>query len=228
MGALIAKDRDLLDLVIPGLLFIALIAIACALWFNARAAAADHTVAALAKLSHAAADYALGMVAQGATHNPDGTILTDDEVLDDAQATAAFWLQAEARRVGIRLDAERTQQWAVLALERRMHEEVTMPTIPQLLPVQAVCNGSGQLASLPDDIQGSTDQRLKILAQRAVQFMDDLRNNGQLRVRPSNPDIDIDTDVAGAWLMTEVAKRALPVSSDSIANALKAALEEAR
>jgi len=65
---------------------------------------------------------------------------------------------------------------------------------------------------------------LAILARDAVAFVQKLKAQGQLSVRPGTSGEDMERDVATAWLLTEVAKRGLAVSSTQITQAVTNAL----
>jgi Bacteriophage holin of superfamily 6 (Holin_LLH) len=66
---------------------------------------------------------------------------------------------------------------------------------------------------------------LAILARDAVAFVQKLKAQGQLSVRPGTSGEDVERDVATAWLLTEVAKQGLAVSSTQIAQAVTNALQ---
>jgi hypothetical protein len=66
--------------------------------------------------------------------------------------------------------------------------------------------------------------RLTRLADQAAEFLDQLKAGGQIAVQPGAAGVDVETDLAIAWLLTEAAKQGLKVSSDQIAEAAAAAL----
>jgi hypothetical protein len=65
------------------------------------------------------------------------------------------------------------------------------------------------------------------LAREAVAFVQQLKAQGQLSVQPGTANENVEADVATAWLLTEVAKRGLTVSSTQIMEAVTKALRNA-
>lgn len=70
----------------------------------------------------------------------------------------------------------------------------------------------------------SVEERLRRLAEEAVQFTADLRSSGRMAIRPGQAGEDVDSDVAMAWLVTEAAKQGLAVTGDQLADAIEVAL----
>jgi hypothetical protein len=67
--------------------------------------------------------------------------------------------------------------------------------------------------------------RLPQLANAAVAFVDQLKASNSLTVRPGTSGANVESDLALAWMMTEVAKQGLSVTSDQIAQAVATALQ---
>lgn len=66
-----------------------------------------------------------------------------------------------------------------------------------------------------------TNDRLAKLARQAVAFLQELKASGKLAISGAN----VETDIATAWLLTEVAKQGLVVTSDQVAKAMVNALQ---
>jgi hypothetical protein len=67
--------------------------------------------------------------------------------------------------------------------------------------------------------------QLAQLAVQAVAFVDGLRASGRLAVEAGDAGVDIEADLATAWLLTEAARQGLAVTSDQIAEAIKLVLD---
>ena len=70
------------------------------------------------------------------------------------------------------------------------------------------------------------NSELATLARQAASFVEGLKATGQLVLQPGVPRATVETDVATAWLLTEIAKRGLAVSSEEITQAIRAALKQ--
>lgn len=71
-----------------------------------------------------------------------------------------------------------------------------------------------------------SNSELATLARQAVSFVEGLKATGQLVLQPGAPRATVETDVATAWLLTEIAKRGLAVSSEEITQAIRTALKQ--
>jgi hypothetical protein len=79
-----------------------------------------------------------------------------------------------------------------------------------------------QVSTLP------AGDRLMRLAVGAVDFLERLKVNGQIAVRPGTLHEDIEADIATAWLLTEAAKQGLDVTSEQIARSVAIVLRQRR
>lgn len=112
---------------------------------------------------------------------------------------AADWVLAELARRGASISREEALSWVRAELVRRLQ---------------------AQAGELP------VTDRLAKLAGQAVAFLEGLKASGQLSVRPGVSGINVETDIATAWLLTEAAKQGLAVTSDQIAEAVANVLRQ--
>jgi len=112
---------------------------------------------------------------------------------------AADWLVAQYAMQGAVITREEAVTWARAELLRSLQ--------------------------LPDNALPSNAQ-LAELAQRAVAFLKSLKQSGRLTVRSGVPGGSVDADIATAWLLTEVARQGLVVTSDQIGEAIAAAMRK--
>jgi hypothetical protein len=136
---------------------------------------------------------------------------------------AAAWLQGECRRLGIAVPTHRAQSWvhAMRASAVMSGDEPALPEQAQPQPFIIKPPAPSRFADA-----STTNERLAGLACDAVRFLDQLKQKGPLTVRRSDAGVDVETDIAAAWLLTEVASCGLAVSTDEVGQALMAALED--
>ncbi len=107
---------------------------------------------------------------------------------------AADWIVAELAKLGGSISREEALIWARAELANRM---------------------GAQISGLGTPVQ-SVQDRLDQLAKQAVNFVEELKIQGQIAV----PGEEMEADLAVAWLLTESAKQGLAVNSAQIADAL--------
>ncbi|MFN8475280.1 MAG: hypothetical protein U0822_24065 [Anaerolineae bacterium] len=111
---------------------------------------------------------------------------------------AADWLLAKLAENGVTITRDEAMSWVRAEILQRM---------------------GSQTSTLANDIP------LTDLAQHAIDFVNQLKASGTLRVRAGGPNEDIENDLAIAWALTEAAKQNLSVSSEQVADAIAAARE---
>ena len=104
--------------------------------------------------------------------------------------------------------------WVVAGLAQ---QSISLSREEALTYVRAALLGQFQI---PDESLPS-NERLMVLAKRAVDFMEQLRASGQLQLQGTQ-----ETDVAVAWLVTEAAKQGLVISPEEINKAITAVLSK--
>lgn len=109
---------------------------------------------------------------------------------------AADWLVAKLAEHGVAISHDEAVSWVRAEILERMGSQ------------------TGLVVS---------ETRLAELAQQAIDFVNQLKASGQLRVRAGGPDEDIEGDLAIAWALTEAAKQNMAVSSDQVAEAVTTA-----
>lgn len=114
---------------------------------------------------------------------------------------AADWIVAQYAKDGGNISHERARTW--VNAEMLESQQSSMVKRPQ----------NGQLDAL---------------AQQAVDFLNDLKSRGRLALRSDVSLQQVETDVATAWLLTEIAKQGLSVTSDEIARAIQESIQQTR
>jgi hypothetical protein len=127
-------------------------------------------------------------------------LLLDVDRITYLAEMAADWVLAELAQRGASISREEALTWVRAELFQRLHAEEPPP-------------GARPIGD-----------RLIELAKRAVTFLDDLKASGRLAVQPGTSGGDVETDIAMAWLLTEVARQGLEVTTDQITQALTEAV----
>lgn len=155
---------------------------------------------ALAELAETAVQTIRSLEKNGIIVIPEGT----DRIAFLAQL-AADWVVTQLAKVkGGKITREQAMVWVSAALIENLQTEL-------------IANGS-PTSPTP---QPSLQTTLESLAQQAIAFTKQAKDTGHLNVQAGSSGGDVDLNVATAWLLTEVARQGLMVSTDEIAQAVR-------
>jgi hypothetical protein len=116
-----------------------------------------------------------------------------------------------ADRADISLLASRVADWIITQVDL----EETDPLRDQVLVELQTGMGVEPTPAVPPP-QSPIEAKLTDLARQAVQYVQELKSSRELTLS--------EMDIAGAWVLTEVTKQGLPVTTEQIANAVRDAM----